>query len=133
MLAGVAAPTWIVPTWNGSETTPETLGLYVVGIALSVFADALIKWKRGDNDQVTETILVVSFILGFFVLYNSVKGSTRNDEGMPVRDWRPFAELCLYICLFFYTAMWAMLIAVDPPFRNPAVEGAPAKEDLPGR
>lgn len=132
VLVGVAGATWFIPTFNGNETSPETLGIYVLGILIAIFADALLIWKKSSDDVIAETVLFLSFLLSFAVAYFSAKADVVDLDGNHTRHWRPCAELVLYSVLALAVIMWAMLIVVEPPFNNQATQKPPSAANLSG-
>jgi hypothetical protein len=111
---GVAAATWTIPSINGSETHAETLGIYVIGILVSVFADALFLWKKSKDDVIAESIAIVSCFLVVGAAYLSVKEDFYIAGGTPSKRWRHYAEFWLYLILMLSILMWAMINVVEP-------------------
>lgn len=114
VLAGGAAATWFIPSINSSETSAETFGIYVIGILIAVFADALFLWKKSKDDVIAETIIVVSFVLSLVVGFLSVKEQFHTPEGVPGKRWRSYGELCIFLILLISILMWAMINVVEP-------------------
>lgn len=114
VVVGVAVATWLVPSINASETSPETLGIYVIGILIAVFADALFLWKKAKDDVIAETIAAVSFVLCFVVGFLSLKEQFHAPGALPIKRWRPYGEAALYVILAVSILMWSMINVVEP-------------------
>ena len=114
VVVGVAVATWLIPFINSSETSPETLGIYVIGILIAVFADALFLWKKSKDDAIAETIAAVSFALCFCVGFLSIKEQLFSPDGLPIKRWKPYGEFVLYLILVLSIFMWAMINVVEP-------------------
>ena len=114
VVVGVAFATWAIPAMNSSETSAETLGIYVIGILIAVFADSLFLWKKSKDDVIAETVAVVSFLLCLLAGFLSVKEQLHSPEGLTSKRWRPYGEIALYAILTLSIFMWAMINVVEP-------------------
>ena len=133
VLVGVAAATGVITAINASETSPETLGVYVIGILIAVFADALFLWKKSKDDVIAETIIIVSFVLSFVVGFLSVKEQFHAPDGAIGKRWRPYGEVILYLILLIAILMWAMINVVEPRLSVAATQEKPDYTHLSGK
>jgi vacuolar-type H+-ATPase subunit I/STV1 len=114
--------TYYLPTINGTHTSPETLGVYVISLLVTLFAEALFTWKKGVEDRVALTIMVLSVVLGIVAMFLSSKVTSAQG----VRDWLPFAQGALIAVLVFTLVLWLALNAVDPKLPNPVTTKRPS-------
>lgn len=118
-VGGVGWATYFVPTINDSEISPETLGIYVTGLIVTLFAEALFTWKKGKEDSVAITVMVASLILGVVAMHFSTKGMIISAAGVAEKTWKPSAQLVLFVVLLFAILFWLALNAVDPKLDTP--------------
>lgn len=133
VLVGVAVATWLIPFVNSSETSAETLGIYVIGILVAVFADSLFLWKKSKDDLIAETMISLSFILCFVVGFLSIKEQFQTADGVIGKRWRAYSECFLYLILAISILMWAMINVVEPRLVNPATDKLAAYSNLNGK
>ena len=122
VLGGVGWASFLIPVWNGSAITPETLGIYVVGILVTVMADGLMIWKKRSDENPYEqaiavSVIVLSIILLFLASMFSTKSSHVEDSKRVLDDWRCFANPALSTLLILATTMSLVLTGFDsrPP------------------
>lgn len=118
VLGGVAWASFAIPNWNAGETTPETLGIYVMGILITVFADALmILIKGGDNNRIEGAIAVAVAILAFTALvaasFFSIRPSKMENSLRMMGEWRAFSNAVLFFLLAFAVTMSLVLTGFD--------------------
>lgn len=119
-LIGVAWASWGIPWLNRAETSPETLGIYVIGFLITVLLDALITWKKKGNDNpyeqaIAAIFLVISLLLVIFSSYLSVKNfKLELNPPREVGAWKRWAQPLLYTCLTCAVIMSLVLSGIDP-------------------
>ena len=118
VLAGVAWASFAIPNWNAGETTPETLGIYVIGILITVFADALmILIQGGDHNRIERAIAVVVAMCAFTVLviasFFSIRPTQMENSVRVMGEWRPFSDAVLFLLLAIAVAMSLVLTGFD--------------------
>jgi len=132
ILVGGGAATWLIPFINSSETSAETLGIYVIGILIAVFADALFLWKKSKDDILAETIIVASIILSLAVGILSIKEQFHTPTGIDKR-WRPYSEIFIFFILLISIFLWAMLNVVEPKLTIGAIDSSADYSQLNGK
>jgi CDP-diglyceride synthetase len=133
VFVGIAAASWFIPFINSADTSAETLGIYVIGILIAVFADSLFLWKNSTHDDIAETIIVTSFLLCLLVGYFSVKVPFINSEGETVKRFRSYSEFFIFLILIISILMWAMINAVDPRLNIAATNNSAEYSQLSGK
>lgn len=118
VFVGVGWASFAIPVWNGSNITPETLGIYVVGILVTVMADGLMVWKKGSDENRYEqaiAVLVTTLSLVSLVLASlfSTKSSHVEDSRLVLDDWRYLANPVLIFLLILATTMSLVLTGFD--------------------
>ena len=119
VLGGVGWASFAIPVWNGSVITPETLGIYVVGILVTVMADGLMIWRKGSDENryeqaIAVSVIVLSVILLFLASLFSTKSSHVEDSKRVLEDWRCLANPALITLLILATTMSLVLTGFDP-------------------
>ena len=141
IVVGCGAVTWLIPEANESERSPETLGVFVIGILITVFAEAMFLWKKGNSkthNYVSQTAMGATFLLAFFAYYLSVKHVKHVQEGKnvegpsaaPIKDWVNYSVPTLWAILILAILLWAMISAADPRFKNVSTEQSPIIKNL---
>lgn len=126
VLAGVGCASFAIPVWNEAAITPETLGIYVVGILVTVMADGLMIWKKGgDENPKEQAIAVLVIIVSLFSLILATLFSTKSssivDTKRVIGDWHTAANYVLGLLLILSIAMTLVLTGFDaqPPSIRP--------------
>lgn len=119
---GVGWISYFLPTINGSEKSPETLGVYVIGLVISLFAEAMFEWKKGKADSLSETVMVCAVIFGLSAFLLSTKASVVDSHGSMQKDWHANAQLWLCFVLFLTILLWLALNPIQTKFKNPAIQ-----------
>lgn len=119
VFVGVGWASFAIPAWNGSETTPETLGIYVIGILITVIADGLIILIKGSDENRLEqaiavAVTIVSIISLVLASVFSTKSSHVEDSARMLEDWRCLANQALVVLLVLATTMSLVLTGFDP-------------------
>lgn len=115
-LVAVAWASWGIPSINNSETSPETLGIFVIGLLISVMLDALIvAWKHKSLNSSYETAVLVtaglsSFIMIVFASYFSIKPLNLEVTPHQREGWKEFAMPAL---LFFLAVSIVLSLIVS--------------------
>ena len=117
-LIGVAWATWGIPSINKSDTTPETLGVYVIGFLVTVLLDALISWKKNGDDKKYEQAISVVFMVGSLALivwasFLSLKSTVVIDSNV-TEQWKMFAAPFLLLIFSLAILMSLVLTGIDP-------------------
>ena len=113
---GVGWATWGIPLINGSETSPETLGIYVIGILFTVLLDSMVLWKKRSPEDGNEFAIGMLGMLfsGAMIIISSrfsVKFSgIKNEE----RNWSDHSYWVLYLIFFISILISIVLTGIDP-------------------
>lgn len=127
VLVGVAWASFAIPNLNAGETTPETLGIYVIGILVTVFADALMIYARGgDQNRLEQAIAVavmsIALILLVIASFFSVKSSHFENSIKVLNGWRCMSNPVLFLLLAISIALSLLLTGFDPELPNGALD-----------
>jgi hypothetical protein len=108
-LVGVGWASWEIPILNNNETSPETLGIYVIGFLVTVGLDALLTWKRTGDDNRYEQAIATAFMAlsAIFLIVASILSIKTHGS------WRCSAEPLLGIILIIAIGMSLVLTGFD--------------------
>ncbi|VTU38504.1 hypothetical protein [Variovorax sp. PBL-E5] len=134
-LVGVGWATLAIPKINSSHTSPETVGVYVIGILVTVLLDGMLTWKSkgGDNKYghaIAVLCMCVSLLLIVVVSYFSANKSPPTAPG-----GEPIWKACSYPVLcasFVLSVLMALVLAgfeAGPPAVGPLDRSLNAVED----
>lgn len=108
---GIAAVTWGLPHLNRSDTSPETLGIYVLGFIIPLFCEAFLLVKdenRSFDGAVAEWTCIFLFVLWTLAFWLSLKTNfpqPATDAPHSKSEWRwgasGFLLFLLVLSLFF--------------------------------
>lgn len=120
-LIGIGWASWIIPSYNESEISPETFGIYVIGFLITVMLDAIMTWKKSgvgnENEQAISGIfMVMSFLLIIGTSWLSVKSFHLDSSKARVGEWKNYAPPLLSVVLIFTIAMSLVLTGIDHDF-----------------
>lgn len=120
-LVGIGWASWFIPTYNESEISPETFGIYVIGFLITVMLDAIMVWKKSgvgnENEQAISGIfMVMSFLLLIGTSWLSVKSFHLDINKARVGEWKNYASPLLSVVLVFTIAMSLVLTGIDSNF-----------------
>lgn len=118
-LIGVAWASWGIPSINNSQTSPETLGIYVIGFLITVMLDAIITWKKKGNDNYSEQtiaglFIVLSLLLTIAASVLSLKTVHIGTDNTRIENWKSGATPLLFSILIGAIAMSLVLTGIDP-------------------
>lgn len=120
-LIGIGWASWIIPSYNDSEISPETFGIYVIGFLITVMLDAIVTWKKSgvgnENEQAISGIfMVLSFLLIIGTSWLSVKSFSIDSQKARVGEWKGYSPFLLTIVLIITIAMSLVLTGIDHEF-----------------
>lgn len=136
-LIGLAWASWGIPSLNYSETSPETLGIYVIGFLISVMLDAMVTWKKKGSENPYEQAIAVIFMvtsLLLVILASVFSLKTFHLEIVPTKvsewkgEWKTGATAILAFSLCCAISMSLVLTGIDPklpaigPLDNPLTD-----------
>ncbi len=133
VLGGVALASFKIPEWNGTELSPETLGIYVIGILVAVLADSIMMMFKSYRDDklmevaVAVVITLTSLLLIYLATIFSMKSSHLEDSKHILGDWRPHAKSMLALLLFAAVLMSLILTGYDSKIDISALDRPPAE------
>jgi L-asparagine transporter-like permease len=118
MLTGVAWATWFIPSVNKSETSPETLGVYVIGFLVTVGLDALVSWKKNGEEKkyeqaISAVFIVISVVLIICASILSMK-TPNEPNSTELASWKPWASQLLFLIFCVAVFMSLSLSGIDP-------------------
>jgi len=127
VLGGVAWASFAIPNLNAGETTPETLGIYVIGILVTVIADALmILIKGGDQNPLEQgiAVAVVIIALGALMLASlfSLRSSHFENSTKILHGWRCLADQVLFLLLAISIALTLLITGFDSKLPNSVID-----------
>lgn len=113
-LVGVGLATWAIPAYNRAHTSPETLGIYVIGFLVTVFLDAMFTWKRkGAENKYEQAIAVLCMCLALLLIvlasYFSVKTTSPQTPEVDL-IWKACAYPVLWLC-FLASVLMALVLS----------------------
>lgn len=117
--AGVALASFYIPAWNGSHISPETLGIYVIGILIAVMADSFILMMKSYRDKknvefaIAVLFTLFSLILIFLATLLSTKDSFLDDSKHVLTDWWSWSNEVLGFLLVISVVMSLILTGYD--------------------
>jgi len=90
---GIGLASLLIPTYNESEISPETFGIYLIGFLITVMLDAMLAWKKSgvenENEQAIAGIfMMISFLLIICTSLLSVKSFHLESDKTRVGEWR---------------------------------------------
>lgn len=117
-LIGVGWASWVIPSLNESETSPETFGIYVIGFLITVMLDAIITWKKsGVGNESEEAIagffIVVSWLLIIATSFLSLKSFHIAPNKMRVGEWKSYSTPLLFVVLIITITISLALTGID--------------------
>lgn len=133
-LIGVAWASWGIPSINNSETSPETLGIYVIGFLIAVALDsAMIAWKHKNSSSSYEiAILTIIGLTSFVMIFLASNFAIRPVDlelKPPQRvGWKPGSMELLGLFLSIAILMSLIVSGIDTgrpsigPLDNPVSE-----------
>lgn len=127
-LMGVGIASWGIPVANGSEISPETLGIYVIGFLIAVGLDALyvlISPKAGSGNNSLERVIAGLFtmfaaLLTIWAWYLSTTITLPESRAVTgsvhetVKQWRFAANYWLSLTLGIGILMSITIAGIDP-------------------
>jgi hypothetical protein len=117
-LLGVGWASWTIPYLNDSETSPETLGIYVIGFLITVMLDSIIAWKKsGVGGKYEEAIAGIFMVISLFLIMLSslfaIKSFHVTPEKVRVGEWRSWSTSILFLALGVTIYMSLVLAGID--------------------
>ena len=115
---GIGLASLIIPSYNESEISPETFGIYVIGFLITVMLDAMLAWKKSgvdnENEQAIAGIfMMISFLLIIFTSLLSVKSFHLDSNKTRVGEWKGYAPFLLTVVFVLTIAMSLVLAGID--------------------
>lgn len=115
---GIGLASFIIPSYNESEISPETLGIYVIGFLITVMLDAVLAWKKSGVDNENEQAIAGIFMMFSFLLLIctsllSVKSFHLDTNKTRVGAWKGYAPFFLTVVFIVTIAMSLVLAGID--------------------
>ena len=119
VLMGAAFATWGIPSFNReNDQGLDVLGIFVIGVLIPLFADALIlivKKEAVEQAIAGYTMILTIFLFGFALVFSlktfpSGHASTSSEDG----HWKCFALPVLWITLAIALLANLALSGIDP-------------------
>lgn len=115
---GVGWASWAIPTLNESETSPETLGIYVIGFLITVMLDSVIAWKKsGVGSEFEQAIAAIFMVISLLLIIGSsifaLKTFSVSSDKVRIGEWKFGSSPLLLVVLIFTILMSLVLTGID--------------------
>lgn len=110
-----------VPTLNESSVGVDAIGGFILGLVITLFADAMFAWKKGKSDSIAEYVMLISVVAGSLTVLATIKRFV--SPGF-------FAYVLIFCSGSLFLIGWFALYAVDPKLPNPSINNPATPEGL---